>query len=76
VIAQKDGFAVNKVTDVPVLVGQIATINATLKPGTLHDEVSVTSRAVMIDQVSSSLAMLPDLRRFWSFPLTAALTRC
>ena len=35
------GFATSKVTDVPVLVGQSATINVTLKPGSLHDEVTV-----------------------------------
>src|SRR5258708_40195551 len=35
---EKDGFAGNRVTDVPVLGGQIATINVTLKPGTVHDE--------------------------------------
>ncbi|HWC97709.1 MAG TPA: TonB-dependent receptor [Candidatus Sulfopaludibacter sp.] len=49
------GFATNKVTDVPVLVGQTATVNATLKPGSVHDEVTVESNAVMVDQVSSSL---------------------
>ena len=52
---EKDGFAVNRVTDVPVQVGQSATINVTLKPGSVHDEVTVTSNAVLIDQVSSSL---------------------
>ena len=40
------GFATHKVADVPVLVGQIATIDATLKPGSLHDEVTVTANAV------------------------------
>jgi len=53
VVVQKDGFALNKVTDVPVLVGQTATIDVTLKPGSTHDEVTVTSNAVLIDQVSS-----------------------
>jgi Carboxypeptidase regulatory-like domain len=52
---EKEGFAINRVTDVPVLVGQSATINVTLKPGSVHDEVTVTSNAVLIDQVSSSL---------------------
>jgi hypothetical protein len=52
---EKEGFAVNRVTDVPVLVGQIATINVTLKPGSIHDEVTVVSNAVMVDQVSSSM---------------------
>src|SRR5580700_1177182 len=68
VIAEKDGFAVNKVTDVPVLVGQIATINATLRPGTLHDEVSVVSHSVMIDQVSSSLGYVTGSTQILELP--------
>ena len=55
VVVEKEGFMVNRVTDVPVLVGQSATINVTLKPGSVHDEVTVTSNAVMVEQVSSSL---------------------
>src|SRR5260370_39596978 len=47
---EKDGFSVNRVADVPVLVGQVATINVTLKPGSLHEEVTVTANAVQIDQ--------------------------
>ena len=38
VVVQKEGFALGRVTGVPVLVGQNATINVTLKPGTVHDE--------------------------------------
>src|SRR5580700_9389678 len=68
VIAQKDRFSLYKVTDVPVLVGQIATINATLKPGTLHDEVTVESRAVMIDQVSSSLGYVTGATQILELP--------
>ena len=30
---EKDGFTTNRVNDVPVLVGQIATINVTMKTG-------------------------------------------
>jgi hypothetical protein len=51
----KEGFSTNRVTEVPVLVGQSATINVTLKPGSIHDEVTVTSNAVLVEQVSSSL---------------------
>src|SRR6202453_1572848 len=68
VVAQKDGFSVNKVSDVPVLVGQIATINATLKPGTLHDEVTVESRAVMVEQVSSSLGYVTGATQILELP--------
>lgn len=52
---EKDGFAISRVTSVPVQVGQTATINASLKPGTLHEEITVAANAVMIDQTSSSL---------------------
>lgn len=49
------GFATSRVTDVPVLVGQIATINIALKAGSVHEEVTVTSNAVLIEQASSSM---------------------
>jgi hypothetical protein len=52
---EKEGFTVNRITGVPVLVGQTATINARLKPGTVHEEITVSANAVMIDQTSSSL---------------------
>src|SRR5215831_14538157 len=52
---EKEGFTVNKVNDIPVLVGQIATIDVVLKPGSIHDEVTVTSNAVMVEQSSTSL---------------------
>jgi hypothetical protein len=52
---EKEGFTTNRVTEVPVLVGQSATINVTLRPGSIHDEVTVASNAVLVEQVSSSL---------------------
>src|SRR5580704_1841015 len=55
VVVEMAGFALGRVTGVPVLVGQIATIDVTLKPGTIHDEVTVSSNAVLIEQASSSL---------------------
>jgi hypothetical protein len=68
VAVNKDGFAINRVNDVPVLVGQIATINATLKPGSLHDEVTVTANAVQIDQVSSSLGYVTGVTQILELP--------
>src|ERR1700759_2026837 len=44
------GFATNKVTDVPVRVGQAPPCNAPLNPGRGHDEVKVASNAVVVDQ--------------------------
>lgn len=69
VAVQKDGFAVNKVNDVPVLVGQIATINVTLKPGSLHDEVTVTANAVQIDHVSSSMGYVTGSTQILELPV-------
>jgi hypothetical protein len=68
VAVEKDGFAVNRVTDVPVLVGQIATINVTLKPGTLHDEVTIAANAVLIDQVSASLGYVTGTTQILELP--------
>src|SRR6266568_3958672 len=67
-VVEKDGFTVNKVNDVPVLVGQIATINVTLKPGSIHDEVTVTANAVMVDQVSSSLGYVTGTTQILELP--------
>jgi hypothetical protein len=69
VIVEMAGFAPHRVTDVPVLVGQNATINATLKPGSVHDEVTVVANAVMVDQVSSSLGYVTDSTQILELPL-------
>jgi hypothetical protein len=68
VVVEKEGFAMDHVTDVPVLVGQVATINVTLKPGSVHDEVTVTSNAVLIDQVSSSLGYVTGSTQILELP--------
>src|SRR5260370_32077194 len=68
VVVEREGFAVDRVTDVPVLVGQIATINVTLKPGTVHEEVTITANAVMIDQVSPSLGYVTGTTQILELP--------
>ena len=68
VTIEKEGFTVSRVTAVPVLVGQTATINATLKPGSVHDEVTVTSNAVMIDQTGSSLGYVASTTQILELP--------
>src|SRR5437762_1578605 len=65
---EKDGFSAYRVTDVPVLVGQIATINVTLRTGSLHDEVTVTSNAVLIDQTSSSMGYVTGATQILELP--------
>jgi hypothetical protein len=69
VVIEKEGFALDRFTGVPVLVGQNATINATLKPGTVHDEVTVSSNAVLIDQVSSSMGYVTGAQQILQLPV-------
>src|SRR2546429_1512033 len=65
---EKDGFTLNRVADVPVLVGQISTINVTLKAGSVHEEITVTANAVQIDQVSSSLGYVAGSTQIIELP--------
>jgi hypothetical protein len=62
------GFTTNRVADVPVLVGQITTIDATLKPGSVHEEVTVTANALIIEQVSSSLGYVVGATQIVELP--------
>ena len=75
-VMESDGFATYKVSDVPVLVGQITTIDATLKPGSLHEEVTVTANALAIEQVSSSLGYVTGATQIIELPSAAAPIRC
>src|SRR5229473_1872524 len=68
VAVEKDGFSVNRVADVPVLVGQISTINVTLKPGSIQESITVTANAVQIDQVSSSLGYVAGATQIIELP--------
>ena len=65
----KEGFATSRVTGVPVLVGQTATINANLRPGSVHEEITVTSNAVMIDQTNSSLGYVASSTQILELPI-------
>ena len=68
VTAEKGGFAIGNVTGVPVLVGQIATIDITLKTGSLHEEVTVTANSVLLDQQSSSLGYVTGVTQILELP--------
>src|SRR6266446_2509600 len=65
---EKDGFSLNRVADVPVLVGQISTINVTLKPCSVHEEITVTANSVQIDQVSSPLGYVAGSTQIIELP--------
>src|SRR5260370_19473912 len=43
---EKDGFSLTRVADVTVLVGHISTINVTLKPGSVHEQITLTSHPI------------------------------
>jgi hypothetical protein len=65
---EKTGFSTYHITDIPVLVGQIATMNATLKPGAVQSEVTVASNAVLVDQVSSSMGYVTGTTQILELP--------
>ena len=67
-VMESNGFATYKVADVPVLVGQITTIDATLKPGSLQQEVTVTANALAVEQVSSSLGYVAGATQLLELP--------
>lgn len=67
-VMESAGFTTYKVADVPVLVGQITTIDATLKPGGLHEEVTVTANALAVEQVSSSLGYVSGATQILELP--------
>src|SRR5207245_3293089 len=48
---------------------QSATINVILRPGSLHDEVTVVANAVMVDQVSSSLGYITGSTQILELPI-------
>lgn len=68
VVMEMQGFSTNRVSDIPVLVGQVATIDGTLKPGSLHEEVTVTADALAVEQVSSSLGYVASVTQIIELP--------
>ena len=79
-VAEKPGFELERITGISLGVGQTATINLTIKPGTVHQEVTVTAAAVFLEQQSSSIntvisreqiLQLPSSRNPWSWLVLA-----
>lgn len=69
VMAERAGFSPERVTGIALRVGLTATINLTLKPGTLQQEVTVTSTAILLDQQSSSLGNVVSSQQIVQLPL-------
>ena len=68
--AEKAGFSLARVQEVPVLVGQIVTIDVTLRPGTVRDEITVTANTVQIEQQSSSLGYVTGTTQILELPIS------
>ena len=67
-VVESAGFATAKISDVPVQVGQITTIDSVLRPGSVREEVTVTANALGVEQVSSSLGYVASARQIIELP--------
>lgn len=70
VTMETPGFALGRVESIPVLVGQTATVDMMLKPGTVREEVTVTSNTVQVEQQSSSLGYVTGLKQILELPIS------
>ena len=68
IVAEKQGFAPARVTDISLMVGSTATINISLKMGSVHEEVTVTASAVLLEQQSSSLGYVAQTQQIIELP--------
>jgi hypothetical protein len=69
ITAEKTGFSLERVTGIALRVGSTATINVSLKPGTVHQEVTVTAAAALIESQSSSQGNVVGARQITQLPL-------
>ncbi len=69
VAAEKAGFSPERVTGIALRVGLTATINLTLKPGTLQQEVTVTANAALLDEQTSSQGNVVSSQQITQLPL-------
>ncbi len=67
--AEKEGFSAGRVTNITITVGQTATINVSLVPGSVRQEVSVSANAVLLDEQTSSLGNVVSSRQIVQLPL-------
>jgi carboxypeptidase family protein len=69
VTAEKAGFAIERVNAIALRVGLTATINFTMKPGTIQQQVTVTANAALVDAQSSSLGNVVSSLQIVQLPL-------
>jgi hypothetical protein len=66
---EKEGFSRSNVTGIGLKVGLTATVDITLKTGTVQQEVTVTAAAVQLEQETSSLGNVITTRQIIELPL-------
>ncbi len=64
-----DGFGPFQSPDFTLHVADVLTVDATLSPGQLTDEVTVSATAMTIDRSSASLGQVVDARRIAELPI-------
>ncbi len=69
VTSELQGFATAMRADVPLLVGQTATLNLQMAPSTVQETVTVTGEAPLIDLKNSSLGGNIDARQVQELPV-------
>jgi len=57
---EKEGFGFSRVTDIRLTVGLTATVNVSLRTGSLQQEVTVSATAVQLEQASPTLGNVVD----------------
>ncbi len=68
-VVAKDGFEKTRLAAVTLTVGLTATIDLALKPGSLLQEVMVTTTAVQLEQQSSTLGAVVNMRQIIEMPM-------
>jgi hypothetical protein len=69
VVAEKAGFSPERVTGISLRVGLAATINLSLKAGSIQQEITVTANAVLLDQQTSSQGNVVSSQQIVQLPL-------
>jgi hypothetical protein len=64
-----DGFSKFLSPDITVHVADVLTVDATLVPGAITDEVTVSAIGAVIDRTSASLGQVVDARRLAELPI-------
>lgn len=66
---EKEGFERSRVDAIRLTVGLTATVNVTLKPGSVQQEVTVSATAVQLEQESFALGNTINVKQITQLPL-------